>query len=518
MNNRTLVTVIFALALIGVVMCVAVAMTYISWVGTQKFDSQTSWRYHYNNTQSMKIIDLTGDGQDDLFVQNLNNVSVLDAAGSPLYSYDFPSDLVTTLGDVSGDGVEDVVAYSPIGIAFINKGEKTQEIPVSQLGRPARAAVIRFPSGPQIILGDQNGGLAGFNLGGQALWLSQLSSGDVIRGLDDGLVNGQTMLAAANHDGSVALYDAQGQALWTYDLPGGLRRLRSYDLNGDGTSEILLGGENGRLVMLNAADGTEITSASLGQPISEIREVEIDGDPASREFVLGGKEGGVWAYNIKGERLWSATLGDKVTEITGVDLNGDGAQEVVIGADSGEVALFSGKSGERTNLMTLPSGITRIDEGRLGVARQVVIADGSQVNGIAIQIASLPPLRFAPLVMGLIVSLVIAVVAWFIATIPPRPAQRMAIEDQSPESLQAQRRMLKESLADVERLKSSGEMTPKAYLARLKELRGQLADNEAAMKKAGIQFTPETFTCPHCGGTLQLGVDRCDYCGQVVIT
>jgi len=94
----------------------------------------------------------------------------------------------------------------------------------------------------------------------------------------------------------------------------------------------------------------------------------------------------------------------------------------------------------------------------------------------------------------------------------------MAIEDQSPESLQAQRRMLKESLADVERLKSSGEMTPKAYLARLKELRGQLADNEAAMKKAGIQFTPETFTCPHCGGTLQLGVDRCDYCGQVVIT
>jgi outer membrane protein assembly factor BamB len=518
MNTRTLVTIIFALALIGVVMCVAAAMTYIGWVGIQKFDSQISWRYSYSNTQSMKIIDLTGDGQDNLFIQNLNNLSVLDAAGNPLFSYDFPSDLVTTLGDVTSDGIEDVVAYSPDGVALISKGEKTREIQVSQLGRPARAAVIRYPGGPQIILGDQSGRLASLDPGGQVLWQGQLSSGDVIRGLDDGLVNGQIMLAAANHDGSVALYDAQGQTLWTYTLPGGLRRLRSYDLNGDGNSEILLGGESGRFVMLNAASGAEITSASLGQPISEIREAEIDGDPSSREFVLGGKDGGVWAYNISGQRLWSASLGDKVTEITGLDLNGDGAQEVIIGADSGEVVLFTGKSGQRANLMTRPSGITRIDEGRLGAARQVAIADASEVDLMAVRAASLPPLRFAPLVMGLIVSLVIAIAAWFIATIPPKPAQRLAIEDQSPESLQAQRRMLKESLADVERLKSSGEMTPAAYLARLKELRGQLADNETAMKKAGMQFTPETFNCPHCGGTLQLGVDRCDYCGQVVIT
>jgi hypothetical protein len=38
------------------------------------------------------------------------------------------------------------------------------------------------------------------------------------------------------------------------------------------------------------------------------------------------------------------------------------------------------------------------------------------------------------------------------------------------------------------------------------------------MRTAGVAFTPETFQCPHCGGSLLLGVDKCDYCGQVVIT
>ncbi len=57
-----------------------------------------------------------------------------------------------------------------------------------------------------------------------------------------------------------------------------------------------------------------------------------------------------------------------------------------------------------------------------------------------------------------------------------------------------------------------------AYLARLKELRAQLADNEAALQKAGAPVKIETFKCPNCGGTLPLGVDTCEYGGQVVIS
>ena len=71
---------------------------------------------------------------------------------------------------------------------------------------------------------------------------------------------------------------------------------------------------------------------------------------------------------------------------------------------------------------------------------------------------------------------------------------------------------------DVERLRKSGKVTGDAYLARLKRLRGDLADNEAAFKAAGFPIKVETFQCPNCGGTLELGMDKCEYCGQVLLS
>jgi predicted RNA-binding Zn-ribbon protein involved in translation (DUF1610 family) len=60
-------------------------------------------------------------------------------------------------------------------------------------------------------------------------------------------------------------------------------------------------------------------------------------------------------------------------------------------------------------------------------------------------------------------------------------------------------------------------MTGESYLARLKRLRADLAENETAFKTAGFQIRVETFKCPNCGGTLELGMDKCEYCGQVTL-
>jgi hypothetical protein len=110
------------------------------------------------------------------------------------------------------------------------------------------------------------------------------------------------------------------------------------------------------------------------------------------------------------------------------------------------------------------------------------------------------------------------VIAAILASIPPKPEMKLSIQNKSRESLEAERRMLKESIADVERLRKSGEVTGDAYLARLKRLRGDLADNEAAYKSAGFAVKVETFQCPNCGGTLELGMDKCEYCGQVILS
>jgi hypothetical protein len=72
-------------------------------------------------------------------------------------------------------------------------------------------------------------------------------------------------------------------------------------------------------------------------------------------------------------------------------------------------------------------------------------------------------------------------------------------------------------LSDLKKMQGRSEVSGDAYLARLKELRQQLAGVNAALITLGEPIKVETFSCPHCGGSLELGSDRCEFCGQVVI-
>ncbi len=518
MNNRLIVTIALALALMCIVMGVTGALTYFGIANTAKFGQAEVWSQPFSGMESMNVIDLTGDDQNDVFVQNSYSVGAFDANGNQLFLQNFPTPLVTTLGQVTDDDVEDIVVFSVSGVTVLNgQGQVQMETQPENISQPYRAAVVRFAGGSQIILGDADGQLVALAPGGAELWRTTLTPVDYIRGLDDVRVGGVVHLAAADYNGEIAVYDESGRQLWNYNLGGNLRRMRAYDLNGDGDGEILAGGETSRLVGLNAATGAELFSHDLGQNIIEIRDAEIDGDPSSREFVVGGRNGGAWAFRADGSRLWSASLSDRVTEIAGIDVDDDGQEEVVVGDESGQVVLFQGTGGARQNLEARPSGITRIDAGRLTASEQIVVADGSTVQVLTLSKTE-APFFYTPLLAGLCVSLIIAVAAWFIATVPARPVVRVAVEDQSVEGLRARHRMLHESLADVERLRQSNEMPGDAYLARLRELRGDLADTEAALQKAGAPVKVETFKCPHCGGTLPLGIDRCDYCGNIVIS
>lgn len=517
MNNRSITTIILAVVLVVLVMAVSVFFSTIGFASAEKYSSDSKWTTSYSTAESMKIIDLTGDGANDLFIQSPNNASIFDGTGNSIFSQNF-STIKSTMGDVNGDGVEDVILFeSGWKVNMINKGELvTVSERVQNIGvNPSRVAIIKFPEKTEIVLGDAGGSLAAIDAQGNELWHNSLGS-EEFRGMDDARVNGKTYLAVATYDGQFGLFDGNGNSLWK-NTTDTLRRMRSYDLFGDGTSEVLTGGEYGEFAIWNAADGTKIFSKNMGQPVSEIRTAEINGDPSSIEIIVGGKDGGLWAFDASGKELWSHTLSDKVTEIAGVDFTDDGVQELIIGDDSGAVTVFSG-SGNRASLKTYSSGITRIDEGKLNGERVVAVSSGTELEVQKVAFNAIPGFKFTPILVGLIVSAAIIAAAWILGTMPGKPEMKVNIQDKSRESLEAERRMLKESIADVERLRQSGEVVGGAYLARLKQLRSDLAENEAAFKTQGFPIKVETIQCPNCGGTLNLGVDKCDYCGHVILT
>lgn len=515
--SRKIIPFIVAVVLSCLVMVVAGVFAFSGAVTAEKFGSDVAWQQPYSSAESMKVIDLTGDGQDELFIQNTQNVTVYNGEGTILWSFNY-SQPKTSLGDVNNDGVEDIIVFYNGAVDIIINGQASTLATGLSIGTPSRVSLIRFSSGPQIVLGDSSSNLLALSMDGQPLWTMNMGS-DEIRGMDDAKISGQTYLAAASYSGLVRLIDDAGQYVWN-NGQNQIRRMRAFDLNGDGNSEVITGSEYGDLFIYSAVDGSTLFEKSLGQAVSEVREVELNGDPSSREIVVGGKDGGVWAFSFDGTtaaQLWTGSLSEKVTEIAGLDIDEDGKQEAVIGDELGNVAVFT-ETGSRNNLPKHSSGITRIDIGKLGSERYVVIADGSEVQTNKVNLSTIPGFQYTPLIVGLIVSAVMLIIAAILASIPPKPEMKVSFQDKSRESLDAERRMLKESIADVERLRKSGEMSGDAYLARLKRLRGDLAENETAFKTAGYQVKVETFNCPNCGGTLELGMDKCEYCGQVILS
>ncbi len=113
MNSRAKSTWIVAGVLVALIMGAALLLTFTGGSTAARFSAQETWSQNMPNMQSMKIIDLTGDGQNDLFLQNESSFRIVDANGRELQAQNFGTPLATTMGDVNGDGVEDVAVFAP---------------------------------------------------------------------------------------------------------------------------------------------------------------------------------------------------------------------------------------------------------------------------------------------------------------------------------------------------------------------------------------------------------------------
>jgi len=247
-----------------------------------------------------------------------------------------------------------------------------------------------------------------------------------------------------------------------------------------------------------------------------MRDVQLDGDLGTMEVVVGTRAGTLLGFDGAGKEVFRASLGSRVEAIAGKDLDGDGHQEVLAGSETGALGLFRA---DGTRLETKSPGggaIVNIDVGKRLDEGEFILGTN---RAVSLQWAGVEaaPGWYNPLLAGLLACLVIAGAAWALSGLQRPPRLEYSAEELTTEALQAKRRMLKESLAEVRRLQESGEVPPDAYTARTRELRAHVARVEAELIKQGVKITPEVMQCPHCGGALELGVDRCEYCGQTVV-
>src|SRR4030095_2848215 len=160
--SRRIIPFVVAFILVCMVMAVSGLFAFSGAVSAEKFGGKVIWSQPYNTAESMKVINVMGDGQDELFIQNANNVSIYDGSGNTLLSHDYQYPK-TTLGDVNNDGTEDIIVYylSDLGydVDVISNGQIQTLAQSLSIGLPARVALIRFSSGPQIVLGDTSGSL-----------------------------------------------------------------------------------------------------------------------------------------------------------------------------------------------------------------------------------------------------------------------------------------------------------------------------------------------------------------------
>jgi outer membrane protein assembly factor BamB len=529
MSSRTITTIVLAVVLMLLVMAVATFLAVTGVAGNEKWAISENWAQPAPAVSSMKVTNLTGAGKTDLFVQAGNQAIVLDASGREVFNQTFPGTVATSLGDVDGDGIQEIIAYygadegSAIAAVKAVAGRPVWQtrMELSDMGAVGRAAVVDFDGTGRagVVVGDMRGKLTALADNGQVRWRYDMQSSSDLRGLDSIVVGKKQLVVAADMDGKVAALDGKGALAWSYAVPGGLRRLRTEELIGPGKSAVLLGGEDGTLIVLDGGTGQVLWTANLGQAVTEIRLAELDGDPGTHELVAGGKRNGVWAYSQTGARLFAATVGGdktKITEVAAMDADGSGKDVVAIGDDSGVVTFFDAKGLKLTSL-SYAAPINRMATGKIAGQRQFLVADASQVRAVTLS-KQTAPFWYSPLLAGLLACAVIAVGAYFIGSMRPAPPLQISAEQMTVEAQKARRVMLHESINDLKRMQAAGEIPSDAYLARLKDLRGQLADAEANLIKLGVPLQAETITCPHCGGSLELGTDRCDYCGQTVLT
>ncbi len=292
--------------------------------------------------------DLDGDGlQETILGIGNGHVIVLSADGQMRWKFT-ANDRIRSVwvGDVDLDGQNEILACSDDrsgrNVYVLNSsGECKWEYTV---GNHARAfSISALPGGP-IAVGSEDGRVYGFNSRFTKIW--DYKTGGWVRGVHVSQIQDQVRIAVGSEDRSVSLltgdgrflwrkfsshrvlsvhimqavreeqalvlaaledgflfaYRFDGQLEWKYNLGDRLSTVYASDINGDGSSEILIGSANGEVHILTDG-GDYLTTIFVN---AWVRSVFAGMNDASPMIVIGASDGKAYNFDVIADSKFQA--------------------------------------------------------------------------------------------------------------------------------------------------------------------------------------------------------------------
>ncbi len=342
-------------------------------IGTELWQYTINAGFDNSPKSIMPLADITGDGVDDVIVGSEDNFircfnGNASVEGDVLWSHEIYSGAVynqnsiSTIDDINQDGYRDVIIGSAWGdesiIALSGKtGQQLWKHDTHEYGDGGWVYQVdsRFDYNsdgfPDVLAatGDDGNGTGPMRVycldgkTGNSIWQRPVGGAVFsVIGVEDFTGDGKpdVVAGATNAQETVGkvfgIDGTNGAVKWTYTTPGSSvwALLQLDDINADGKKDIAAGDFGGRVVLLNAANGTKIHDLSLGSVII-LRFAEM-GDVNKNGFkdILVGHSGtnGVIVDGKTCTKIWNQPLADQSWCVANIhDINFDGTNDAIIG-------------------------------------------------------------------------------------------------------------------------------------------------------------------------------------------
>ena len=329
---------------------------YIDSVAVQGMASAEERREHGFVLRSMDVADLDGDGKSEVLVAASDDaVYAVSSAGARLWRSPLGARIYQlTASDLDGDGKAEVAVGCANKRLYCLKpdGSMGWELapPPRTYARAGYRGVLPFQGPIKIVFAsdlDANGKReicagsgnwrtycydhTGKLLWDECNWAHQPTCGDAFDLNGDGT---KEVVMGNDYSSAVVYHGKTGKILKTIRMSGhaGPSALAAADLDNDGKGDIVVGDRMGRVTFCVPWDTRKRLSLELGAAIALVKIGDLDRD-GKAEVVVAAASGYLYVFDAGGQTVWQRNLGEVPAALCLADANGDGRLELIVGCE-----------------------------------------------------------------------------------------------------------------------------------------------------------------------------------------